>query len=296
MNINLRALEQFRVIAQEQSFTQAARRLGIAQPAVSMGLQKLERALSMELIRRDEKGFALTSEGEALLRHAEVIHRSVQNAQDDMEAIAGLKQGEVRIGIPSMLGSYFFPPILMAFRDKYPQIKLKIIEAGTRRLQEMLSLGEIDLGVIVADPIPDDLETRLLLKAQMMVTLPEDHALASQKRISFQAFLAEDLVMFKPGYFHREVVDRISHQLGLEPQITVETSLIPLIKEMVARGFAITTLLEMVIQPDDALITRPFEEEIWLDLRLAWDPKRYLTIANRAFVDFVMETVNHNRF
>ncbi len=293
MKLNLRSLEHFRIIAEERSFTQAAEKLGIAQPAVSMSLKKLEQTLGMQLIQREERRVHLTSEGQALLRHADAIHLAVQSAEDEMAAIAGLKQGEVRIGIPSMLGSYFFPPILMAFRDRYPEIQLRIIEAGTRKLQNMLDSGEIDLGVIVADPIPDNMETRLLLKAQMMVILPKEHPLAALEAISVDQFLDEDLVMFKQGYFHREVVDRLSRRKRREPRITVETSLLPLIKQMVVRGFAITTLLEMVIQDEEQLVARPFNDPVWLDLRLAWHPERYLTRANRAFVDFVLKQLNN---
>ena len=95
--------------------------------------------------------------------------------------------------------------------------------------------------------------------------------------------------MFKEGYFHRKVVDRLASQCGLEPDIGFETNLIPLIKSIVQQGFGVSTLLEMVIQPDDQLVTRPFTEPVWLDLSIAWRKDGYLSMANRAFRDFVLE-------
>lgn len=292
MKINLNALEQFRLVVAAGGFTQAAEILGVAQPAISMNIKKLEESLGMRLLDRDARPQKLTSEGEVLLQHAETIHLAVENAEREMAAIAGLSRGEVRIGIPSMLGSYYFPPLLMAFRQAYPELQLRIIEAGTRSLQQMLDSGEIDIGVIVADPLPQHLKTLHILRDQMMVILPQDHPLAELESVSTDAFLQEDLVLFQSGYFHREVVDRLSKDAGVKPKITVETALLPLIKQLVGRGFAISTLLERVISEDKNLIARPFDTPVWLDICIAWHPERRLTKANQAFVDFVAQQID----
>lgn len=287
--MDLKQLRYFLTVAQLGGFTRAAEQLHVAQPAISMGVRKLEDQLGLQLFQRTERKVRLTDEGLRLQQHAQRILQAVDDATLEMAELKGLSQGEVRVGIPSMLGSYFFPPILMAFRHRYPELKLTVIEGGTWQLQQMLERGELDLGVIVAEFVPEQLQACTFLQAQMLVTVGQEHPFAQLAAVSPAQFFAQELVMFKEGYFHRKVVDRLASECGLEPDIGFETNLIPLIKSIVQQGFGVSTLLEMVIQPDDQLVTRPFTEPVWLDLSIAWRKDGYLSMANRAFRDFVLE-------
>ncbi len=287
--MDLRALRYFLAVADNGSFTVAANRLHIAQPAVSMAIRKLEEELELTLFHRNERHISLTDEGQTLLPHARQILQALADAELEMRELHEMARGEVRIGIPSMLGSYYFPPILMAFRHRYPQLRLSVVEAGTRQLQKMIYSGEIDMGVIVADTPPEDLESRSFLRDQMMAILPQDHHLAGQQTVRFRDFFAEDLVLFRKGYFHREVIDQLCREHDFSPKICFETNLLPLTKQIVKHGFGITTLLEMVIAEDADLVALPFEQPVWLDLSVAWRQGGYLSRANRTFVDFLLE-------
>ncbi|GAB2600431.1 LysR family transcriptional regulator [Nitrincola alkalisediminis] len=285
--MNLKHLRYFVTVAELGSFTAAAEQLHLAQPAVSMAIQKLERSLSVQLFHRHERQISLTDEGNELLILAKRILMSADEATLAMKELSGLQRGEVRIGIPGMLGSYYFPPILMAFRHQHPALQLSVIEAGTRKLQQMLINGEIDIGVIVEDTPSIELDTLPFLREQMMVVMASDHPLATKASIDIDDLSEEELVLFKEGYFHREVIDKLLLQHGIKPHIGFETNLIPLIKQIVKQGFGISTLLEMVIKDEPALIARPFSEPVLLDLCIAWRKNGYLSKANRCFIDFV---------
>ncbi|BDX02226.1 MAG: LysR family transcriptional regulator [Marinomonas sp.] len=291
--MDIKPLRYFVAIAKTASFTKAAQQLSVAQPAVSMAIKKLEADLGLTLIHRADRHVGLTDEGKRLLVHAEKIVQATDDALLEMGELQGLSQGEVRVGIPSMLGSYYFPPILMAFRHKYPTIALKVIEGGTWQLQQMLENGELDLSVIVAETLPDGLETQALIREEMRVTIATDHPFSQLERITPDAFFDEELVMFKEGYFHRRIVDKLAKACNKQPKIGFETNLIPLIKSITQQGFGISTLLSMVIEDDDELITRSFDPPIWLDLGIAWRKDSYLSKANRAFLEFVSE---HGRY
>lgn len=288
-SMDIKPLRYFQAIAEEASFTRAAEKQHIAQPAISMAIKKLEAELDLTLFHRHERQVTLTDEGHSLLQHSQRILRALDDAQLEMAELKGLSRGEVRVGIPSMLGSYYFPPILMAFRHRYPKLNLSVIEGGTWQLQQMLEQGELDLGIIVAEFVPEALEATTFLKEQMLVTVAKDHHLAAEKAVSYDAFFAEELVMFKEGYFHRKIVDRMATTSGYTPNIGFETNLIPLIKAIVKQGFGISTLLGMVIEDDPELVGLPFAEPVWLDLSIAWRKNGYLSRANRAFVDFLLE-------
>ncbi|MGB5996744.1 MAG: LysR family transcriptional regulator [Marinomonas sp.] len=285
--MDIKPLRYFLAIAKNASFTRAAEQLNVAQPAVSMAIKKLETELGLTLLHRADRKISLTDEGKRLLLHAEKIIQATDDALLEMNELKGLNQGEVRVGIPSMLGSYYFPPILMAFRHRHPTINLKVIEGGTWQLQKMLEDGELDLSVIVAETLPEGLETHRLLKEEMRVTVAKDHPFSQLESITPDAFFDEELVMFKEGYFHRRVVDRLAREAGKSPKIGFETNLIPLIKSITQQGFGVSTLLSMVVEGDDQLISRPFNPPIWLDLGIAWRKGAYLSQANQAFLDFV---------
>ena len=287
--MNIKPLRYFQAIAEANSFTKAAEQLHVAQPAISMAIKKLEAELDLTLFHRHERQISLTDEGKKLLLHSRRILRAIDDARLEMEELKGLTKGEVRVGIPSMLGSYYFPPILMAFRHRYPELDLSVIEGGTWQLQQMLERGELDLAIIVADVLPQELYARTFLREQMLVTVAKDHPLAQQPVVSYDDFFREELVMFKEGYFHRKVVDRLAAKTECTPNISFETNLIPLIKAIVNQGFGISTLLGMVIEEDPDLIGLPFEEPVWLDLSIAWRRDGYLSRANQAFVDFLLE-------
>ena len=287
--MDIKPLRYFQAIAEANSFTKAAEQLHVAQPAISMAIKKLEAELDLTLFHRHERQISLTDEGKKLLQHSRRILQAIDDARLEMEELKGLTKGEVRVGIPSMLGSYYFPPILMAFRHRYPELDLSVIEGGTWQLQQMLERGELDLAIIVADVLPQELQARTFLREQMLVTVAKDHPLAQQTVVSYDDFFREELVMFKEGYFHRKVVDRLAARTECTPNISFETNLIPLIKAIVNQGFGISTLLGMVIEEDPDLIGLPFEEPVWLDLSIAWRRDGYLSRANQAFVDFLLE-------
>lgn len=287
--MNSKQLHYFHEVARLQSFSKAADTLHVAQPAISMSIQKFERELDIKLFHRNDRKIHLTDEGERLFKHAGIILKNIADAELEMRELKGLTQGSVRIGIPSMLGSYYFPPILMAFKHRHPELNLEVIEGGTWQLQQMVERGEIDLGVIVSEFVPETLHTELFLREQMLVTVSKDHPLAEQASVSYQDFFSEELVMFQEGYFHRKIVDRLAGQIGAKPNIGFETNLIPLIKSIVKQGFGISTLLGMVIEDDDDLIAVPFTQAVWLDLSIAWNKDRYLSQANQAFVRFMLD-------
>jgi DNA-binding transcriptional LysR family regulator len=135
--VDLKQLRYFYEIVRLGSFTRAAEALHIAQPAVSVAIRKLEAELALQLFQRHDRKVSLTAEGERLWIHAQRILQAVDNARLEMQELKGLTKGEVRVGVSGMMGSYYFPPILMAFRHRYPHLSLQVIEGGTWQLNSI---------------------------------------------------------------------------------------------------------------------------------------------------------------
>ncbi len=284
-------LKHFLAVAKHGNFTQAAREIHIAQPALSISIKKFEQSLGVVLFRREDKRVSLTKEGEVLLVHAQRVIQQLHDAALAIDELKGLQKGEVRLGAPSMMGSYFFPRIVMAFKSQYPDLKLTLVEAGTRSIRKMLLEGELDLGVINTDDVPNDLHVDHLFTSQMVAVVGSEHELAGKAEIGFEEFFEHELVMFKHGYFHRDFLDQVSEENDLPMKSSFETNLLPMILSIVKQEFAITALLDLVTEHESGIVGIPFTPPVTLDLGLAWRKQGYLSIADRTFIEFVKRYV-----
>ena len=284
-------LKHFLSVAEHGSFTQAAKAIHIAQPALSISIKKFEQSLGVVLFRREDKKVSLTKEGEVLLIHAKRVIQQLHDAELAIDELKGLQKGEVRLGAPSMMGSYFFPEVVMAFKTRYPDLKLTLVEAGTRSIRKMLLNGELDLGVINCDDVPNDLHVDHLFTSQMVAVVGSEHELAGRMNLNFEEFFQYELVMFKHGYFHRDFLDQVSEENGLVMKSSFETNLLPMILSIVKREFAITALLDLVTEYENGIVGIPFTPPVTLDLGLAWRKEGYLSIADRTFIEFVKRYV-----
>jgi DNA-binding transcriptional LysR family regulator len=287
--MDLRQLKAFAAVARTGSFTRAAEQLHIAQPAVSVAIAKLEGELEQVLFNRQGKQVSLTAEGEVLARHVERILADCAAAVTEMGELRGLERGEVRIGIPPMMSTYYFPRVIRDFRRSYPRLQLSVYGEGAARIQRMILQGEIDMGVIAGSRLPEGLLSRRFLREEIVACVPSGHPLAGRERLAFAEFLAEPLVLFKQGYYLRELLDEVMRNCGRSPEVVFETNLFSLVRSLVREGVGVSTLLRMVVTDEPQLAAVSFEPPLYLDLHIAWKADGYLSLANRTFVDFLLE-------
>ncbi|AJE04318.1 LysR family transcriptional regulator [Geobacter pickeringii] len=287
--MDLRQLRFFVEIARHGNFTKAAEQLHVAQPAVSMAIKKLEEELDLVLFSRQERKVALTAEGKIFLAHARRVLAEVKAAEMEMGELHGLSKGEVRVGIPPMLSAYYFPDIIRDFVRRYPNLHLSVYGEGAWRIQKMIEQGELDMGVIAAGIYPENLEVRRFLREEVVVCVPKGHSFAGRKAVSFDEFMQQPLVFYKEGYYIRELIFDVTKGTGIAPNIVFETNLFSLVKSLVRNGLGISTFLRMVVSNDEDLRAVSFDPPLYLDLLIAWKKLGYLSRANRAFVDFLLD-------
>lgn len=292
--MEFRQLQHFVTIVETGSISAAARHLFLAQPAISASIKKLESELNMPLLHRRERGVSLTEAGHQFLLHAKQILQQAKDAKLSMQAIEGLDQGEVEIGVPPMLGSYFFPPLIMAFKHQYPALGMNIIDTGTRRIRKKLLDGDLELGVVADHDLPPEFDSGKLIREEMVVCMAADHPLAEFEQIEYADFLKYELILFGKGYYHHSLIEKISQKEKESPKIAFTSNLLPLIKSIIRKGYAISPMWKVSIQDDDEIITRPFVEPFCIDLSLAWRRDSYMSRANQVFRDFVLEEVKND--
>lgn len=288
--MNLKRLEYFDCLARTGNFTRAAEALGIAQSALSMAVRRLEDETGLHLVNRAGRRVALTTDGEALLAHARRILNSVKEAEKALGERRELETGLVAFGASSMISSYLLPPLLIDFKQRFPGISVRLVEAGTDTLSQMLIDGELELALVRADESYDQLRCQPLFDEEVVACLPASHPLAQVPRLSVEAFCAQPLVLAREGYFLREALKgRVSADTELD--VRFETNLTELMKKLVRAGVGISTCLSMILDGEADLVTRPFAPPIALPMGLGRKRNHYLSRAAQTFAQYLEEQV-----
>lgn len=288
--VNVRQLQIFSEVAKHQSFSKAAQSIRIAQPAISIAIKKLESDLDTILFNRDARNISLTPEGAALLKHAEKILAQVSEAKLEMLELKGMEKGDVSIAVPAMHGAYFFPDIVSGFMDRYPNIRIHAKEEGIQEIEQDLLSGGVDLGLVVAGQTSGELELEPLGDEEMVACVPPNHPRLKGPTVTMKQILKEPLIVLRSGYFLRDMIERAGEELEIRPNVVFDTNLfIPqLFKKLVRDGRGIGICLRLFLKGEQELQGLPFDPGVHLRMGIAWKRGRYLSAANRAFVDFVL--------
>ncbi len=171
--MELRSLHYFVRIAELGSITRASAHLQIAQPALTRHVQRLEDELDAALFTRANRGVRLTEAGQKLLDNAERILRDVERVGDEIRAHKAHPSGKIILGVTPTLCPVVVPELFARMRDHYPLIELKVVHAGTVRLEEFIVAGLVDVA-LMAEISKSRLiaSTRLAEEEMVLVTRP----------------------------------------------------------------------------------------------------------------------------
>lgn len=289
--MDLRQLHFFLEVARAESFTRAAEKLHIAQPALSISIRKLEDELEVALFNRRDRKITLTAEGEALARHARIIEQQVSEARQELDDLRGLLRGEVRVGLSPMLSSYFFPQIVASFKRRYPALQLSINGDSARNIQRKIASGALDMGVI-AGAVPEGLDSHLLVRDEVVACVHWSHPLAGRKTAPLRMLLAEPLIHFSEGYHLRELIEERAAREGIVPVVAAESNLFALARSLVREELGLAFFPRMVVARDSEMAVVSCDPPLFLDLAISWKKNASLSRANRAFVEFVTQEVD----
>lgn len=291
--MDLRQLKVFIQVVDSGSFTRAAEALHIAQSAISVSVQKLESELGLSLFDRAERKPRLTAEGEVLFARARKLVEEFKRTQQEMRELGGGERGTVRLGTSAMLGSYFLPEQIIAFRQRYPNINFQVQGEGTSRAQAQLITGDIDMAMVNLVNLPAELQAFPLLTESVVACVASTHPFAKRKSITFEQFAAEPLALYGAGYYLRELVDQQCKQVQVKPNVVLETNVLRLMTNLVVAKGAIGFVLERVVKEEPKLRAIQFDKPLTLSLGIAWRKNSYLSVANKRFAEFLVEQMGN---
>jgi molybdate transport repressor ModE-like protein len=256
--LDVKRMKVLREVAAESSFSAAAQKLGYTQSAVSQQIAALEREAGTILIERNPRGIRLTDAGEALVRHADKILARLAEAEAELEAIAGLRGGRLRLGSFPTAGATLMPRAIAEFSKRHPAVELSLAEAEPDESLPRLKAGELDLILIDDSPLAEDEEVDFthLLEDPLHVALPADHPLASRRRLRFQDLAAEPWIQGTQVCACQRQLHRACDSAGFEPRVAYESDDFQVVQGLVAAGVGVALIpgLALVSERSDVVI------------------------------------------
>lgn len=287
--VDIRQIEYFTEVAKHLSFTKAASTLHVSQPSISKAIQNLEAELGVPLFYRSSKQLELTDAGKAVLANAQHVLAAFKNLRSELTDLMELKKGEIRIGIPPIVGVEFFSKLISLYKEKHPYIEIKLTEVGTKKIRQGVEEGELDIGLICNLCVPNDqLQTISILKDPLMLIVHKDHPLAELPTVDMSMLEREAFIIYRKDFtLYDRIIEECSKH-GFYPTIACESSQKDLIVEMVAAKVGIALLPKTICEKlqNDKIVSIPFKQEnLFLELGLTWRKNKYLSFAVREFID-----------
>jgi DNA-binding transcriptional LysR family regulator len=216
LGLDISLLETFTLVADMGSFSAAARRLGITQPAVSLQIKSLEKELAASLIDRSGGKVLLTPAGRTAYAHAKKILADRELMISDIPRATGRVAGQLLLGASTIPGEYLLPPVLSEFRKMHPEVSISLEIRDSGGVLEKLRLEEIELGFTGANP-GDDVAHRRFGEDRLVLITPPHHPLSTKRKVSVKALLGERYVNRRAGSGTRAKVESVITKHGIDP-------------------------------------------------------------------------------
>ncbi|MHA0856914.1 cidABC operon transcriptional activator CidR [Paenibacillus sp. CMAA1364] len=296
--MDIRQLQYFMEVAHHKSFTKAAEVLYITQPTISKTIKNMEEEFDIVLFDRSNKKIALTDAGKIMYEQGRQIVKSFQNLSSELQDLQNLKKGHIRIGLPPMVGSSFFPEVIGQFHEQYPDVTIQIFEDGAKKVEVDVESGLLDIGVTVLPTNLDLFHSFTFVEEKLMLLVHPTHALAQQDTVSLKALEGEPFVLFREDFAMHDRIITECVRLGFQPHVVYESSQWDLISGMVAANLGIALLPETICDEVDQSRIRIIplvNPTIPWQLGMIWRKERYQSFAAQEWINFTQSILTGNR-
>jgi|UniRef100_UPI0037837F8B DNA-binding transcriptional LysR family regulator len=270
--MELRHLRYFQAVAEELSFSRAARRLRIAQPALSRAVQEMERELGTQLIERERRSPRLTPAGAVLLYETALILERLEESMRRVRRTAKGEEGELRLGYIGPPTRMFLARLLKEYGKRFPRVTVILEERTPERVWEMVSKGRLSVGltrpVLAHEAL--GLQTLLLREEKFCAAVPKDHPWAKLTSLPWKKLDGEPLIVLarREGAGSHDAIQAACSEAGFAPRVTHAPSLIGTILQYVEADAGIGVVPESTMSKNIALI--PLKPQQTIPLVMVW--------------------------
>lgn len=196
MNFTFRQIRYFVAVADSFSVSRAAAELHISQSAVTSAIRELETELGAALFERNPRGVTLTAQGHQFLLHARRILGAMTEAGQSLKAVAQQDQGQLTIGVTTLVAGYYLSEAIGRFRRAFPAVRIEVKEDEQPFLEHQIVNGEVDVGILMTNRTirQEAFDTELLTRSPLRVWLAANHPLCTESTLSLKALGEEPMI------------------------------------------------------------------------------------------------------
>jgi DNA-binding transcriptional LysR family regulator len=245
--MDLRQLRYFVAVAEERSFTLAARRLNLSQPPLSQHIQALEAELGTQLLYRTSRRVELTQAGDAMLVRGRAILQQVKVTEDEVRSIGAGLVGTLDVGATGSILRGRLAELLAAYRKVAPRVRMTVHEQAPALQIAALLNRTTNICLIRGTPAERDLSSKLAWREEVVLAVPRSHRLAQRKRIALGDLAAEEHVVLDPNSsdFAR-YVQTCCVDAGFLPKVSQQVVDAQSIPSLIAAGFGVALVPQSI--------------------------------------------------
>ncbi|MDR5761189.1 LysR family transcriptional regulator [Caballeronia sp. LZ035] len=262
MDLNLRDIRALVAVADTGSFTRAAQRLNLSQPALTVQIRRLEEAVGARLFDRNSRNVALTPTGRELLPLLRKSLNDMENVLRDARALGEGGSGTIRLACLPTFAASMLPELIISMKREVPRVAFQIRDVVASAVNALVRSEEADIGLTggeVADPLLEVLHAGV---DRLVAVCPRGHALARKRRIGPADLAREPLVLTAPGTSVRAVVDAALSATGETLEIACEPTYMMTAVAMVRGGLGVTILPETAreVRAEPGLVVKAIDD------------------------------------
>ena len=286
--MDIQNLRAFVLVAECGSFSLAANKLHLTQPAVSKRVAQLEEELGTPLFDRIGRTVRPTEAGQTLLPHARAVQRELQAAEQSVRDLAGAVSGRLRLATSHHIGLHRLPPVLSFFSGAYPSVNLDIDFMDSEQAYELTLRGEVELAVVTLAPIPVPQGiTSPVWHDPLDFMVQAGHELSRRHTVELRELSRHPAILPGLNTYTGQIVKDLFDRRGLPVQVAIATNYLETIRMMSAVGLGWTVLPRSM--RDQSLATLPVRDvRIERTLGVVRHEGHSLSRAARAFIDALM--------
>jgi DNA-binding transcriptional LysR family regulator len=289
--MDISALQAFIAVAESGSFSRAAERIFLTQPAISKRIAALEQEIGARLFDRVGRKSHLTQAGEALLSRTRAVLGELEDIKRDITNLSGTIAGELSLATSHHIGLHRLPGPLKRFHETYTKVRLNLHFMDSEKACNAVAKGDLELAVVTLPPAADaPLRIEKIWDDPLDIVVSPDHPLAQTPHVHPEMLLNYPAILPGPGTYTREIILNAFGSLRDRIQVGMATNYLEVLKMLAAIGLGWSALPRTMI--DGGLKVVQIEKmKIRRELGIVTHEKRTLSNAGQAMIRIIRETV-----
>ncbi len=282
-------LRAFVTVGELQSFAAAAQALHLSQPALSRRISHLEGLLGVRLFDRTTRSVSLTVLGQQFLGEVRGLVQDLDRSVLSLRDAAELEAGDVTVGCVFSAVHHFLPPVIRAFRDKYPRVLVRIIEEGADEVLASVKHGEADFAINYIGMQDPDVSFTPLLKEPYVLACPVGHPLAKRRSVKWEELAQYPLARVSHASRNRLFIDQALAELPPLPRPIIEVRHVSTLIGLVESGLGLAVVPKLTVPqgPGRIVGVRLENPAVSRTLALVQRQGRSLSPAAQAFAEML---------